>query len=98
MVEIASAAGVSLLGLACIVFAVYMVFLPLAGTVAGGLRILRMYGAGRLGQTRAAPSSHSYVTDPELGLTMADGGETTGEGPETNNRKTEAKTKWRVLK
>jgi hypothetical protein len=52
-------------------FSFYLVFFPLIRTVAGGFQILAFFRS-----RKPATQSPSHLSlDPELGLTMADGGE-----------------------
>jgi hypothetical protein len=73
--------GVMLIGgsllLAIFAFSIYMVFFPLARTLVGGVQVLTMVRPGRVGLLRREKSLTHLSIDPELGLTMADGGERT---------------------
>jgi hypothetical protein len=66
--------GVTLL-FAIFIFSIYMVFFPLARTLVGGLQVLTMVRSGRDGLLDREESQSHLSLDPELGLTMADGGE-----------------------
>jgi hypothetical protein len=55
----------------------YTVFFPLIRTVAGGLQILSTYGSRKSRITDRDKSPAFLAVDPELGPTMADGGEKT---------------------
>jgi len=65
------AAGV-VLALFIAVYAGYVTLFPLARTLLGGLQVLREHA-----EQRATASERDYVLipDPQLGLTMADGGD-----------------------
>jgi hypothetical protein len=79
MIAIASTVAVSVLSLACLALAGFMIFFPLVRTIVGGLQILRLYGLRRSVEADLR-SIDSFISDIELGLTMADGGEKTGKG------------------
>jgi hypothetical protein len=81
MVKIVTALEASTVLIACIVLAFstawicYLVFFPLVKTIAGKVQILRIHGmrgATRPGRDRALDP---FVSDLEVGPTMADGGE-----------------------
>jgi hypothetical protein len=55
----------------------YTVFFPLFRTVAGGLQILSIHGSRKSRITDRDKSPAFLAADPELGPTMADGGEKT---------------------
>jgi hypothetical protein len=55
----------------------YTVFFPLLRTVAGGLQLLGIYGSKKSRVTDRDKSPAFFASDPELGPTMADGGEKT---------------------
>ncbi len=75
MLEIATAVGVVALFVACIVLAGYIVFLPLARTIVGGVQLLKIYALRRCAEADLGRAFGSIISDPELGPTMADGGE-----------------------
>lgn len=77
MFEIASSAAASVLFLACIALGVFIIFFPLFRTVVGGLKILRVYGFRKSREAEVEKYFDSLMSDAELGLTMADGGEKT---------------------
>ncbi len=77
MLETASAAAITALGLACLAFAAFIIFFPLVRTVMGGLQILKIYGLRKSRETDVNTAFESFISDVELGLTMADGGEKT---------------------
>ena len=58
-------------------YVLYTVFFPLIRTVAGGLQILRIYGSKKSRVAEEQGSLVFFAADPELGPTMADGGEKT---------------------
>jgi hypothetical protein len=74
--------GVSLI-LAIFAFSIYMVFFPLARTLAGGLQVLTVVRSRRAGLLSREKSPSHLSMDPELGLTMADGGERTEKKADT---------------
>jgi len=58
-------------------WACYMIFMLLVKTFAAGLRILRIHGMRRAIRTDLDRAVHSFLSDLEVGPTMADGGEKT---------------------
>ena len=75
MFEMAKEAGLFVLFLGCVVMAGYMIFLPLVATIMGAVKILKTYALGRSVEVDPGIRLGSVISDPELGLTMADGGE-----------------------
>ena len=53
----------------------YTIFFPLIRTVVGGLQIASMRGSRKSEATGRDESPVFFASDPELGPTMADGGE-----------------------
>ncbi len=97
MGEIVSTVGVSLLGLACLAFAAYIVFFPLVRTIGGGVQLLKMYVSKKLGGAEPEVPD-SYVSDLGVGITMADGGEKTGQAGKSGHQKRSLKSLTRVAK
>jgi hypothetical protein len=83
--------GLMLIGLTLVLvifaFALYVVFFPLVRTVGGGLQILRIFGSRNAGAFELKESPAFLAMDPELGPTMADGGERTEEQRDATTRK-----------
>jgi hypothetical protein len=78
--------GVSLL-LAIFAFSIYMVFFPLARTLVGGVQVLTTVRSRRASLFRGEKSQSHLSMDPELGLTMADGGERMEKKPDAGAKK-----------
>ena len=55
----------------------YTVFFPLFRTMAGGLQILSAHGRRKSRESEGDRRPAFFAADPELGPTMADGGEKT---------------------
>ncbi len=68
-------------------FSVYAVFFPLARTVAGGFQILSFVRWKRTGRAGREEMPSYGSLDPELGLTMADGGEKREGETDANGKK-----------
>ncbi len=83
MSELAVSVGILILFLACMVLAAYIVFFPLVRTIMGGIRIFRTYAVRRYVTADLEKAFGTIISDPELGLTMADGGEKTKKGKES---------------
>jgi hypothetical protein len=59
-------------------YVLHAVFIPLFRTVGGGFKILSIYVSGRSEKAGMKESPAFMMHDMELGPTMADGGEKTG--------------------
>ena len=66
-----------LVGLIILAFAFYIVFLPLFKTIRGGLQVLKERREQRV--KNAIKEGYGPIVDTQLGLTMADGGDSAKE-------------------
>jgi hypothetical protein len=74
----ASAVILACIGLACfMVWACFMLFYLLVRAIAGGVQILKIHVMRRAMRTDLDRALDSFISDLELGPTMADGGEKT---------------------
>ncbi|RLA81576.1 MAG: hypothetical protein DRG36_01470 [Deltaproteobacteria bacterium] len=60
----------TVLGIVILAYALYIVLFPLVKTIGGGLQVLKAYG-----ERKVSAKEPNLVAHPELGLTLADGGE-----------------------
>ncbi len=87
MSEIAETIVTLVLLLSCVIVACFCVLFPLVGTAVGGLRMLKASGAKTHAAIHLRQPSDPFISDLELGPTMADGGERTTEGQAAARRK-----------
>ncbi|MCX8021594.1 MAG: hypothetical protein N2745_02350 [Syntrophorhabdaceae bacterium] len=65
----------SILAFLILIYMFYLVFFPLGRTIGGGFQILWSYAFKRKKLEKEYREGATVMVDPDLGLTMADGGE-----------------------
>ncbi len=77
MAEFALICAGSAIMLVILGYVFYTVFFPLLRTMAGGIQVLSTHGSRRSKASEGDKQPSFFAADPELGPTMADGGEKT---------------------
>jgi len=78
----------SVLAIIILIYICYLILFPLVMTIGGGFQIIWFYTLKKKRLSQDCQERLSEMVDPDLGLTMADGGDRT-------EKKMHSKKKWR---